>query len=78
MLFVCISDVNECTEDSDNCAQNCKNTIGSYQCYCSDGYALDSDDLHTCNGMCNDNQTGTERNLQFVHFNLQLWLTHNA
>ena len=37
-------------EDTDNCSQNCINTIGSYQCYCDDGYTLDSDDLHTCNG----------------------------
>ena len=44
-------DTNECMEDTDNCSQNCINTIGSYQCYCEDGYTLDSDDLHTCNGM---------------------------
>ena len=38
-------------EDTDNCSQNCINTIGSYQCYCDEGYTLDSDDLHTCNGI---------------------------
>ena len=55
-IFVCILDVNECVEDTDNCSQNCNNTIGSYLCYCNDGHTLDSDDLHTCNGICTDNQ----------------------
>ena len=44
------SDINECTENTDNCSQLCNNTIGSYQCYCEDGYILDSDE-HTCNGI---------------------------
>ena len=43
-------DINECSEDSDNCSQFCNNTIGSYQCYCEDGYTLDSDE-HSCNGI---------------------------
>ena len=50
-LFVLITDVNECMDNTDNCSQNCINTIGSYYCYCNDGYTLDSDDQHTCNGM---------------------------
>ena len=49
-LFVFTSDIDECVKKTDNCSQNCNNTIGSYQCYCNDGYTLDSDDLHTCNG----------------------------
>ena len=44
------SDINECTENTDNCSQLCNNTIGNYQCYCEDGYILDSDE-HTCNGI---------------------------
>ena len=50
MRLILIVDVNECMEDTDNCSQNCNNTIGSYECYCNDGYTLDYDDLHTCNG----------------------------
>ena len=47
---LCIfSDIDECSEDTDNCSQNCNNTIGSYQCFCNDGYTLDTDQ-HTCNG----------------------------
>ena len=44
------SDINECDVNTDNCSQFCNNTIGSYQCYCEDGYTLDSDE-HTCNGI---------------------------
>ena len=46
---MCILDIDECSENDDNCSQNCSNTIGSYQCSCNDGYALDSDQ-HNCNG----------------------------
>ena len=35
-------DIDECNENTDNCSQNCSNTIGSYQCSCNDGYTLDS------------------------------------
>lgn len=35
-------DVNECADGTDNCHQNCNNTVGSYVCYCDDGYQLDS------------------------------------
>ena len=49
MLFYLLPDIDEC-EDTDNCFQNCINTIGSYQCLCDHGYLLDPDGL-TCNGM---------------------------
>ena len=48
LLFV---DIDECVKGTDNCSQNCINTIGSYQCYCNDGYTLDSVDRHICNGI---------------------------
>ena len=37
------TDINECIEQSDQCSENCTNTIGSYDCTCNDGYELDSD-----------------------------------
>ena len=49
-LHTFLLDINECDEENGNCSQFCNNTIGSYQCYCEDGYTLDSDE-HTCNGM---------------------------
>ena len=42
-------DINECMTDNGGCTHNCNNTAGSYQCYCEDGYKLNSDD-HTCDG----------------------------
>ena len=44
-----LPDIDECLLDTDNCSQNCSNTIGSYQCLCDEGYRLDPDGL-TCNG----------------------------
>ena len=37
------------------CSFGCNNTLGSFYCYCNEGYMLDSDD-RTCVGMyCNIN-----------------------
>eukprot|EP00731_Ephydatia_muelleri_P015223 Em0008g943a len=38
----CIDD-DECLKRSDGCTQNCRNTVGSYYCYCNEGYGLDLD-----------------------------------
>ena len=37
-----VTDINECAEGIDQCAQNCHNTAGSYTCSCNTGYSLDS------------------------------------
>ena len=42
-------DIDECTEGSSGCNQNCTNSIGGYSCTCYPGYQL-SGDNHTCNG----------------------------
>ena len=42
-------DINECSEGTDGCAQNCYNTVGSYTCSCTSGYLLASDG-HWCAG----------------------------
>ena len=44
------SEINECSEGSDNCDQTCYNTASSYTCSCRSGYTLGSD-RRTCNGM---------------------------
>ena len=43
-------DVNECTEMTDQCDQNCHNNIGSYTCSCNTGYRLNPDGFR-CDGM---------------------------
>ena len=52
LQFLIPTDIDECSENTDNCSQICTNTIGSYQCSCNDGYTRDSDG-HTCNGEYN-------------------------
>ena len=47
------ADINECTEGTDRCAQNCHNTIGTYTCSCNAGYTLNADgrgctDINEC------------------------------
>ena len=44
-----IADVDECSEETDECTQNCDNTIGSYVCSCNDGFIIDVD-RRTCDG----------------------------
>ena len=43
------TDIDECSEGTDHCSQNCQNTIGSYRCFCNTGYRLNTDGV-TCNG----------------------------
>ena len=40
-------DLNECAYAG--CEQECKNTIGSYYCYCNSGYTLNSNE-ESCDG----------------------------
>ena len=48
LLQLFSSDINECAERTDECDQQCYNTIGSYSCNCTEpGYRLHSDDA-TC------------------------------
>ena len=51
-IFSCgmlISDIDECIEGIDGCAQTCTNTEGSYTCSCNSGYRLTNDSLE-CDG----------------------------
>ncbi|XP_059152837.1 tolloid-like protein 1 isoform X2 [Physella acuta] len=41
------TDKDECTKDNGGCQHICKNTVGSYQCACQNGFTL-HDDLHGC------------------------------
>ena len=44
-----VSEINECSENTDDCGQLCINTAGSYTCSCNSGYRLASNG-RTCNG----------------------------
>ena len=43
MSFISITDIDECTRDTDFCDTNaeCSDTIGSYECFCRTGYSGD-------------------------------------
>ena len=45
-------------EDRGNCTQGCNNKIGSYECFCGNGYTL-SDDSRSCDNIneCNSSVT---------------------
>lgn len=47
-----ISDIDECTIMNGGCDTHCTNSEGSYECSCSEGYAL-MPDLRTCAGKTN-------------------------
>ena len=47
-----VADIDECSTENNNCSVNslCSNTIGSYECFCHDGY-LDEGLGYVCTGM---------------------------
>jgi hypothetical protein len=45
-----MTDIDECSENRDNCGQLCQNTPGSYTCSCRTGYRLASDGA-ACEGI---------------------------
>lgn len=48
-LFI-ILDINECDKSNGGCDHKCNNTDGSFNCYCNNGFVLDSDNIG-CSGM---------------------------
>ena len=55
-MMCCFADVNECESNNGGCAQMCTNTIGAFECSCSDeGYILAANNA-SCEGqicICN-------------------------
>ena len=49
-LFFVQLDINECAANTDGCAHNCYNLIGSFYCGCNSGYELSTIDNKTCSG----------------------------
>ena len=53
---ICL-DFDECSEDTDYCAQICVNVVGRYICSCGEGYRIASNN-QDCNGkICKINHT---------------------
>ena len=48
-VYCCISDIDECFNDTDDCSVNatCTNTVGSFECVCLPGFTGDG---ITCTG----------------------------
>ena len=46
---ICHVDVDECSDGTHQCMQNCNNTLGSYVCTCDSGFIIDAD-ARTCDG----------------------------
>lgn len=47
--FLPVLDTNECAVNNGGCVQVCTNTIGSYICFCNNGYVLDANG-YSCTG----------------------------
>lgn len=58
LLPLFLTDIDECSEGTSNCAQECTNTAGSFECSCREGYLLASD-KHSCQVDCGGILTGS-------------------
>ena len=50
ILYVSVTDVDECARENGGCPQNCANTEGSYTCSCHDGFTDVNGDSTKCIG----------------------------
>ena len=48
-MFVNNPDIDECVNFNGGCEHVCKNSIGSYECFCYNGHLLEADE-HGCKG----------------------------
>ena len=65
------TDIDECSEGTDRCSQNCHNTVGSYTCSCSTGYRLNADGV-TCDGKYNIIMQNSNSSFAVLIFNFAL------
>lgn len=45
----CLLDIDECENGHQICSYGCRNLIGSYECYCEEGFELSSN-KRNCDG----------------------------
>ena len=63
MFLKIFIDIDECSENTDNCEQVCSNTPGSFNCSCNEGYVL-ADNGYSCTVTCGGNLTGSSGSFQ--------------
>ena len=49
LFLYILADVDECDTGTHDCVHNCNNVIGSFVCFCKDGYKLEEDGIN-CKG----------------------------
>ncbi|XP_033211645.1 tolloid-like protein 2 [Belonocnema kinseyi] len=49
---VFFTDMDECANNNGGCQHECKNTVGSYQCFCHNGFTLDDNGYDCKEGGC--------------------------
>lgn len=50
MILKIFLDIDECKEKKDDCDQTCNNVVGSFECSCEPGFAIDPEDPSKCDG----------------------------
>ncbi len=50
-VYIIFSDIDECIENTDGCAQTCTNNVGYFVCSCDIGYILAANNMG-CDGKC--------------------------
>ena len=50
-VILCLSDYDECMHNNGGCEGSCHNYVGSFQCDCPAGYALNPNNRF-CDGEC--------------------------
>ena len=77
-----VLDINECEDNNGGCGHNCTNTDGNFECFCIDGYELDSDGA-TCLGTCTCTIFDVQHNgvapyCVPVHITYSIWISMNV
>jgi len=54
VVYLVVTDIDECAQTHKPCNQTCTNTIGSFTCFCNPGYTLEPDKTN-CKGNCRQN-----------------------